>query len=169
MIVVYTGDGKGKTSAALGQILRALGHDLRVACAQFMKRDDVAGEQRFLASLLGDDFLVGGLGFFRDNQDWTRHREAALTTLDWASAKVAADVVQVLVLDEVLYALGAGVLEQEELQALLDRARERNVHLIMTGRGLPEWLGRQADLITEMLPVKHPFNQGQGALKGIDF
>ncbi len=168
MIVVYTGDGKGKTSAALGQILRALGHGLRVACAQFMKRDDVAGEQRFLATHLGDDFLVGGLGFFRDHQDRTRHREAALSTLVWASSKVAADV-QVLVLDEVLYALGAGVLEQKELQALLDRARERNVHLVLTGRGLPEWLGRQADLITEMLPVKHPFNQGQGALKGIDF
>ncbi len=168
MIVVYTGDGKGKTSAALGQIIRALGHGLRVACAQFMKRDDVAGEQRFLASQLGDDFLVGGLGFFRDNQDRPRHREAALSTLAWLSSKVEADV-QVLVLDELLYALGAGVLEQEELQALLDRARERNVHLVLTGRGLPEWLGRQADLITEMLPVKHPFNQGQGALKGIDF
>jgi len=157
VIVVYTGDGKGKTSAALGQILRALGHGLRVACAQFMK------------SNLGDDFLVGGLGFFRDNQDRVRHREAALSTLAWASSKVAADDVNVLVLDEVLYALSAGVLEQEELQALLDRARERNVHLILTGRGLPEWLGGQADLITEMLPVKHPFNQGQGALKGIDF
>lgn len=168
MIVVYTGNGKGKTSAALGQILRAKGHDLRVACAQFMKRDDVAGEQRVLASLLGDDYLVGGLGFFRDNQDQARHRAAALTTLAWASSKVADDV-QVLVLDEVLYALGAGVLRQEELQALLDGAREHNVHLILTGRGLPEWLGRQADLITEMLPVKHPFNQGQGALKGIDF
>ena len=168
MIVVYTGDGKGKTSAAMGQIIRALGHGLRVACAQFMKRDDVAGEQRFLASQLGDDFLVGGLGFFRDNQDRPRHREAALSTLAWASSKVAADV-QVLVLDELLYALGAGVLEQEELQAFLDRARERNVHLVLTGRGLPEWLGRQADLITEMLSVKHPFNQGQGALKGIDF
>ncbi|SMP76544.1 cob(I)yrinic acid a,c-diamide adenosyltransferase [Desulfonatronum zhilinae] len=168
MIVVYTGDGKGKTSAAMGQIIRALGHGLRVACAQFMKRDDVAGEQRFLASQLGDDFLVGGLGFFRDNQDRTRHREAALSTLAWVSSKVEADV-QVLVLDELLYALGAGVLEQKELQALLDRARERNVHLVLTGRGLPEWLGRQADLITEMLPVKHPFNQGQGALKGIDF
>jgi cob(I)alamin adenosyltransferase len=169
VIVVYTGDGKGKTSAALGQILRALGHGLRVACAQFMKRDGAAGEQRFLASNLGDDFLVGGLGFFRDNQDRVRHREAALSTLAWASSKVAADDVNVLVLDEVLYALSAGVLEQEELQALLDRARERNVHLILTGRGLPEWLGGQADLITEMLPVKHPFNQGQGALKGIDF
>lgn len=168
MIVVYTGDGKGKTSAALGQILRALGHGLRVACAQFMKRDDVAGEQRFLASQLADDFFVGGLGFFRDNQDRARHREAVLSTLAWVSSKIANDV-QVLVLDEVLYALGAGVLEQEELQALLDRARERNVHLVLTGRGLPEWLGRQADLVTEMLPVKHPFNQGQGALKGIDF
>ncbi len=168
MIVVYTGDGKGKTSAALGQILRALGHGLRVACAQFMKRDGMAGEQRFLAAHLGDDFLVGGLGFFRDNQDRTRHREAALSTLAWATSKVAADI-QILILDEVLYALGAGVLEQEELQGLLDLARERSVHLVLTGRGLPEWLGQQADLITEMLPIKHPFNQGQGALKGIDF
>lgn len=168
MIVVYTGDGKGKTSAALGQILRALGHGLRVACAQFMKRDGMAGEQRFLASRLGEDFLVGGLGFFRDNKDRARHREAAMDTLSWASSRAAAGV-QILVLDEILYALGAGVLEQDELQALLDLARKQNVHLILTGRGLPEWLGQQADLITEMLPVKHPFNQGQGALKGIDY
>lgn len=168
MIVVYTGDGKGKTSAALGQILRALGHGLRVACAQFMKRDGMAGEQRFLATHLGEDFLAGGLGFFRDNKDRARHREAALTTLAWASSKVAADV-RILILDEILYALGAGVLEQDELQVLLNLARERNVHLVLTGRGLPEWLGRQADLITEMRPVKHPFNQGLGALKGIDF
>ena len=168
MIVVYTGDGKGKTSAAMGQILRALGHGQRVACAQFMKRDGVAGEQQFLISHLGDDFFAGGQGFFRNNQDRERHREAALATLDWVSSKVAVGI-QVVVLDEVLYALGAGILVQEDLQSLLDRARERSVHLVLTGRGLPEWLGQQADLITELVCHKHPFNQGHGALKGIDF
>ncbi|TVQ96542.1 MAG: cob(I)alamin adenolsyltransferase [Desulfovibrionales bacterium] len=168
MIVVYTGDGKGKTSAAIGQILRALGHGLRVACAQFMKRDGVAGEQRFLSMHLGEDFRVGGLGFFRDSQDRTRHREAALATLAWATSKISAGL-DVMVMDEILYALGAGVVEQDELQDVLKRAREQGTHLVLTGRGLPDWLGQEADLVTEMHTAKHPFNQGQGALKGIDF
>lgn len=168
MIVVYTGDGKGKTSAALGQIVRALGHGIRVGCAQFMKRADVAGEQEVLAKLLGDDFYIGGLGFLRNQRDFARHREAARKTLDWVGRKLA-EGLQVLVLDESLYALGAGVVEQEELQAVLDRAQAAKTHLVLTGRGLPPWLLHQCDLVTEMVPAKHPFNQGKAAVRGIDF
>ncbi|SDB07625.1 cob(I)yrinic acid a,c-diamide adenosyltransferase [Desulfonatronum thiosulfatophilum] len=168
MIVVYTGDGKGKTSAAMGQIMRAMGHGMRVACAQFLKRGGVAGEQVVLARMLGEDYHVGGLGFMRDQRDFQRHRDAARVTLKWAADRLA-EQVQVLVLDELLYTLGAGLIEQEEVQSLLDAARSRNVHLVLTGRGLPGWLRDQADLVTELVVQKHPYNQGQAALRGIDF
>ena len=168
MIVVYTGDGKGKTSAALGQIVRALGHGMRVACAQFMKRNGVAGEQKYLADQLGEDLYIGGRGFLWDERDFAEHRQAALATLAWAVDKIT-EGVQVLVLDESLYALNLDVVTREELQALLDTVRAKDVHLILTGRGLPEWLRQEVDLVTEMLPVKHPFTLGGKALQGIDY
>ncbi len=169
MILVYTGDGKGKTSAAMGQVVRALGHEMRVACAQFMKRKNVSGEQTFLARVLGeDDLYIGGLGFLRIERDFAAHRKAARATYDWAASKLQ-EPIQVLVLDEILYALGAGLIEQEEVRFLLDTAQAKEVHLVLTGRGLPQWLYQQADLVTEMTPVKHPYQQGRGALRGIDF
>ncbi|GAB6058847.1 cob(I)yrinic acid a,c-diamide adenosyltransferase [Desulfonatronum parangueonense] len=168
MIVVYTGDGKGKTSAAMGQIMRAMGHGMRVACAQFMKRGGVAGEQSVLVTMLGEDYHVGGLGFMRDQRDYSRHRDAAHATLKWAEGRLA-EPIQILVLDEMLYALGAGLIEQQEAQSLLDVAKAREIHLVLTGRGLPDWLRDQADLVTELVVLKHPYNQGQAALRGIDF
>ena len=168
MIVVYTGEGKGKTSAALGQIMRAKGHGLRVACAQFMKRGGVAGEQAVLADLLGEDYHAGGMGFMRDQRDFPRHRDAALATLKWAEDRLA-EPIHVLVLDEILYALGAGLIDQGELRSILDAAQTGNIHLVLTGRGMPEWLRVRADMITELVAVKHPYSRGEAAQRGIDF
>ena len=113
MILVYTGSGKGKTSACLGQAVRALGRGLRVAFAQFMKQDDRAGEQIFLRQCLGDNFRAGGAGFFRKEEERPAHRQAALETLAWAKERLPrADV---LILDESLYALGHGLVTREEL------------------------------------------------------
>jgi cob(I)alamin adenosyltransferase len=81
MILIYTGNGKGKTSACVGQALRALGQGLRVAFGQFMKKEGVGGEQLVLAQLLGEKFRAGGLGFLRVEEDRPKHREAALHTL----------------------------------------------------------------------------------------
>ena len=100
MILVYTGDGKGKTSACVGQAVRALGQNMAVAFGQFMKRDGQAGEQAMLANLLGERFLAGGLGFLRNDADRPAHRQAALRVLDWAGAQL--DLVDMLVLDESL-------------------------------------------------------------------
>ena len=88
MIIVYTGNGKGKTSACIGQAMRALGRDFAVGFGQFMKQPGCAGEQTVLARLLGDDFLAGGKGFLRREEDRPAHREAALATLDWARQRV---------------------------------------------------------------------------------
>jgi cob(I)alamin adenosyltransferase len=167
MILVYTGDGKGKTSACVGQAMRAIGQGLRVAFIQFMKKDGVAGEQLVLYQLLGERFRAGGRGFLRVEEDRPQHREAALHTLNWVFELLPH--VEMLVLDEILYALGAGVLLPEEVRGLVDKARRCSVHLVLSGRGLPEWLEAEADLVTEMAERKHPWQQGHAAVRGIEF
>jgi cob(I)alamin adenosyltransferase len=167
MILIYTGNGKGKTSACVGQALRAIGQGLRVAFVQFMKKEGVGGEQLVLSQLLGEKFRAGGLGFLRVEEDRPKHREAALHTLHWAFDVLPH--VDMLVLDESLYALGSGILLPEELRELADRARRCDAHLVLSGRGLPEWLEAEADLITVMEERKHPWQQGHSATRGIEF
>ena len=167
MILVYTGNGKGKTSAGVGQAVRAHGRGLTVAFGQFMKRPEQAGEQKVCEMLFAGRFYAGGPGFLRREEERPAHREAALTTLRWAEEQLAE--VDMLVLDECLYALGNTLITDDELQALVQRAKEADAHLVLTGRGAPPWLLEQADLITEMREVKHPYHTGQKALPGIEF
>ncbi len=167
MLLIYTGDGKGKTSACVGQAIRALGQELKVAFAQCMKQDKKAGEQQILHSLLGDLFYVGGLGFFRDKSQKEAHRQAALTTLAWAKEQL--EHVDMLILDESLYALRAELITQVELTQLIELAAEKNAHLVLSGRGAPEWLIDMAHLVTQMHEIKHPWKQGIEASKGIEF
>lgn len=168
MILVFTGDGKGKTTAAVGQCIRAVGGGLRVGFGQFMKRNDQAGEQLFLADLLGDRFRAGGKGFLFPESDPAEHRKPALTLLEWAHALVGSGV-DMLILDEALYALQAGLIHREELEGLLRLANDKKCHLVLTGRGMPEWLENEADLITVVSAPKHPLQLGAKAVKGIEF
>lgn len=167
MILVYTGSGKGKSSACVGQAVRAHGQGLRVCFVQFMKRPDQAGEQMVLAGLLGENFYAGGKGFFRSEESRGRHREAALDAL--RRAEEALPGADMLVLDESLYALGSGLLREEELRRVLALAGSAGTHLVLSGRGLPDWLREEADLITELREIKHPFALGGTALKGIEY
>ncbi len=167
MLLVYTGDGKGKTTACVGQAVRALGQGLRVAFAQCMKRDEKAGEQQMLHKLLGELFYVGGLGFFRNEDERPKHREAALTTLAWAKARLPQ--LDMLILDESLYALKAQLIHEDELMQLITAAQEHEVHVVLSGRGAPPWLLEQAHLVTQMQEIKHPWKQGIPATKGIEF
>lgn len=167
MIYVYTGSGKGKTSACLGQVMRALGGNLSVAFVQFMKRDGEAGEQALLKRLLGDDFLASGEGFFRREEDRPLHRAAARRALDWAESRIGR--VDVLVADEILYALGKNLVRDDELKVLLEQSKAGKTHLVLSGRGFPDDLAPEVDLITEMTEVKHPWRQGHSAVPGLDF
>lgn len=167
MILVYTGDGKGKSSACVGQTIRALGQNMRVAFGQFMKKDKQAGEQTMLARLLGENFYAGGRGFFRKEEERPEHRQAAQETLAWALQRLPA--VDMLVLDETLYALSAQILTREEVEDLLHKAGEAGVHVVLSGRNMPDWLGEAADLVTEMVEVKHPWQKGIAATAGIEF
>lgn len=167
MIIIYTGNGKGKTSASVGQCVRALGQGMRVVFAQFMKRDGQAGEQIMLKRLLGEDFLAGGAGFFRREEERPQHREAALRVLDWARERLPGAAM--LVLDESLYALRSGLLERAELEDLLAAAREAGCHVVLSGRDAPAWLAEAADIVSRVDEVRHAWRAGEPARKGIEF
>lgn len=164
MIIVYTGAGKGKTSACIGQAIRALGQGFDVAFAQFIKRPDIAGEQKILRQLLGDNFRAGGVGFYR-GEDKKIHQQAARALLRWARERS----VRLLVLDEVIYALGYGLLEQDEILPLLQNCENGTRHAVLSGRNAPDWLKNMARIVTEMRCEKHALDQGVKAEPGIEY
>ncbi len=167
MLIIYTGNGKGKTSATVGQAIRATGQGLKVAFAQFMKQEGIAGEQAILANILKDNFFARGAGFFRNEEQREKHREAALLVLEWAKKKILN--VNMLVLDESLYALDAGLITKQELEDILAVAETHKVHLVLSGRNMPEWLEKKASIVTEMFEIKHLHAQGGKATKGIEY
>ena len=169
MILLYIGGGKGKTSACVGQCLRAHGQGLAVAFGQFMKRDGLAGEQKVLRDLLGARFFAGGIGFFRDEGERPAQRKAAETVLAWAHGQFANHNLHMLILDEVCNALERGLVTREEMDRLCRACTETGCHLVLSGRNAPEWLCAAADLVTRMDEVRHPYRKGVPATRGIEF
>ncbi|PKN40624.1 MAG: cob(I)alamin adenolsyltransferase [Deltaproteobacteria bacterium HGW-Deltaproteobacteria-18] len=167
MLLIYTGNGKGKTSACVGQAIRALGQGLTVAFGQFMKRGDQAGEQEMLAKLLGENFLASGAGFYR-NTDYDTHREKALQLLHWAGERLDRGV-DMLILDETLYALNHGLLLEDEVRELIRRCRDQDRHLVLSGRGVPAWMVELADIVSDITEVRHIYSEGGKARRGIEF
>ncbi|XXY45211.1 cob(I)yrinic acid a,c-diamide adenosyltransferase [Sorangium sp. So ce269] len=168
LVVVYTGHGKGKTTAALGMVFRALGRGMRVAVVQFIKGKWKTGERLFAETLPGLTFLVMGRGFTWESDDLSRDKAAARAAFQEAAALIAGGEQDIVVLDEITYALHYGFVAEEELLAAL-RARPAHVHVVITGRNAPDALVELADLVTEMKSVKHPFEQGMKAQIGVDF
>lgn len=168
LIMIYTGSGKGKTSAAVGQAVRAKGSGLSVAFGQFLKRDDQAGEQKILKSLLGNDFFASGQGFYRNKSQYRKHRDAVKEMINWAENKISSDY-DLLILDEAIYALGMDLLKKEELDGLIDKATVSGTNLVLTGRNSPPWLTEKADMVSEIFEVKHHFQKNVSARKGIEF
>ncbi|XXT20365.1 cob(I)yrinic acid a,c-diamide adenosyltransferase [Sorangium sp. So ce429] len=168
LVVVYTGHGKGKTTAALGMVFRALGRGMRVAVVQFIKGKWKTGERLFAETLPGLTFLVMGRGFTWESDDLSRDKAAARAAFQEAAALIAGGEQDIVVLDEITYALHYGFVAEEELLAAL-RARPAHVHVVITGRNAPDALVALADLVTEMKSVKHPFEQGMKAQIGVDF
>ena len=167
LIVLYIGKGKGKTSACLGQALRAKGHGYPVAFCQFIKRNGTSGEQRLLASLLGEAFRAGGLGFVRNVPDRAPHRREALALCAWACSRLVSS--WLLIADEILYAWSFGLLTDDELASLVDCAQKESCNLVLSGACAPDWLLERADCVTEMLARKHPYQLGKRATVGIDY
>jgi cob(I)alamin adenosyltransferase len=170
LVLVFTGDGKGKTTAALGLVLRTLGHGERVAVVQFIKGGWHPGEARALA-LFGDSlhWHALGEGFTWETQDRERDRQLVQKAWECALGYLEDADCRLVVLDEVNVALKLGYLE---LDALLEGLARRPplTHVALTGRGAPQGLVERADLVTEMKLIRHPFReQGVKAQAGIEY
>jgi cob(I)alamin adenosyltransferase len=176
LLLVYTGQGKGKTTAALGLVFRALGRGMRVAVVQFIKGRWKTGERLFAETLAETftatppqlTFLVMGRGFTWESDDLSRDRAAAEAAWRAAAALIAGGEQQVVVLDELTYVLNYGFVPVADVLEAL-RARPPHVHVVVTGRNAPEALLALADLVTDMRSLKHPFEQGRKAQIGVDF
>jgi cob(I)alamin adenosyltransferase len=170
LVLVFTGDGKGKTTAALGLVLRTLGHGERVAVLQFIKGGWEPGEARALARF-GDDlhWHALGEGFTWETQDRERDRQTVQAAWQHALRYLEDADFRLVVLDEVNVALKLGYLDLEPLLAGLE-LRPPLTHVALTGRGAPPALLERADLVTEMRLLRHPFReQGVKAQAGIEF
>lgn len=168
LLVVYTGHGKGKTTAALGMVFRALGRGLRVTVVQFIKGKWKTGERVFAESLPQLRFLVMGLGFTWESDDISRDKAAARAAWVEAAREISSGQRELVVLDELTYAFHYGFLELGEVLEAL-RSRPPGVNVVITGRDAPEALIELADLVTEMKLVKHPFQRGEKARIGVDY
>ncbi|PMB43593.1 cob(I)yrinic acid a,c-diamide adenosyltransferase [Fischerella thermalis CCMEE 5330] len=170
LIIVHTGNGKGKTTAALGMILRSLGHGYKVAIVQFIKGAWEPSEKKVF-SLWADqlEFHAMGEGFTWETQDRDRDLEKAQAAWQKGLEYIRNPDFKLVLLDEINIAIKLGYLRVEEILLGLDQKPADN-HVILTGRGAPPALIERADLVTEMTLVKHPFrDQGVKAQPGIEF
>jgi cob(I)alamin adenosyltransferase len=170
LVLVFTGEGKGKTTAALGLVLRTLGHGDRVAVIQFIKGGWHPGEARALERF-GDDlhWHALGEGFTWKTQDRERDRRLVQQAWQRSLAYLADAGRKLVVLDEVNVAMKLGYLDPRDVLAGLDR-RPALTHVALTGRGAPAPVLERADLVTEMKLIRHPFReQGVKAQAGIEY
>ncbi len=176
LVIIYTGDGKGKTSAALGNVFRALGHGMRVLVVQFFKGDwpVVFGELESAKRHPKLEILQLGKGFVKimgDQKPLEEHRIAASAALDLAKKRIFSGEYDLVVLDEICYAISHLDIQLVALSDVLEIVSKKpaHTHLVLTGRAAAPELIARADLVTEMKEIKHPFSQGIPAQKGIDF
>jgi len=168
LVLVATGDGKGKTTAAMGTVLRALDRGWAVCVVQFVKSGKWgSGEARALSGL-GAEWHVMGDGFTWDSQDLERSADMAREAWDLASEAIGSGRYQLVVLDEVTYPVNWGWLREDQVAACI-RSRPDGVNVFLTGRDAPAQLVAVADTVTEMRNVKHAYEAGLRAAKGIDF
>jgi cob(I)alamin adenosyltransferase len=167
VILVHTGNGKGKSSAAFGMVARSLGHGMRVGVVQFIKGSFSTGEETFFRRFPEVEYHVMGEGYTWDTQD--RERDIAKAQAAW---QVAHDMLrnpelQLVVLDEINIALKLRYIEiGQVLEAL--RSRPAMQHVVLTGRSAPDALIEAADTVTEMRPIKHAFDAGIAAQPGVE-
>ncbi|HEY9398956.1 MAG TPA: cob(I)yrinic acid a,c-diamide adenosyltransferase [Nitrososphaeraceae archaeon] len=172
IVIVYTGNGKGKTTASLGVALRAVGHGLKVCMVQFIKGEWHYGELNSLKKLEPNfELIVAGKGFIGiidDDHDFGEHVRAAKTALDIVEQKMSLNTFDIIILDEINYAVHLGLLQLGEVMRLV-KNRPKHLSLILTGNYACEEIILLADLVTEMKEIKHPYKKGIKAKKGIDF
>ena len=164
MIQVYIGEGKGKTTASIGLSIRAAGHGFNVLFMQFLK-DDSSGEISVLRSISGIEVIHCPVNYgftFQMTED--QKKETALEYDKMLDKAIEADVF-LIVLDEAIHALNAGLINREKLERLL----HKNCEIVLTGQNVPEWLSDRADYVSDIQKIKHPYDKGVQARVGIEF
>jgi cob(I)alamin adenosyltransferase len=168
LILVNTGDGKGKSTAAFGTMMRAVARGWKVAIVQFLKSGDwMVGEEK-IAKELGVDWWTLGDGFTWDSKDMEQSEAIAREAWRTGREKIQSGEYDLVVLDEITYPMNWGWIETAEVVATL-RERPPKVSVILTGRDAPKDLVDVADTVTEMLKVKHAYDRGVMARRGIDY
>ena len=169
LLIVNTGDGKGKTTAALGIVLRAWGRGFRICVIQFIKAETGRWGEIKAAKKLGIEWHTTGDGFTWLSKDMDETTARALQGWEIAKERIASDQYDLIVLDEFTYTMVYKWIDTDEVMEWLRLNRPTNLHLVITGRSAPEALIQQADLVTEMKVIKHPYEQGITAQPGIEF
>lgn len=171
LIIVHTGNGKGKTTAALGMGMRAWGQGLKVLVIQFIKGNWKYGELK-AAEIMGPEFVIRqmGEGFVKKCKDDTAfaHKMAAQEALQTAKDEIYAQKWDMIILDEINYAIKFGLVSLDDVLDLLDN-KPPLLHLVLTGRDANPAVIDKADLVTEMKEIKHPLKKGIKAQKGVEF
>jgi len=167
-VLVNTGDGKGKSTAAFGVVMRGVARGWRVCVVQFIKSGKWKVGEEKIGVQLGVDWLKGGDGFTWDSPDLDESRGRAVAAWALAARALASGDYQLVVLDEITYPLNWGWIDSDEVITAI-RARPDHVNVVATGRDAPPALIEVADTVTEMTKVKHAYDRGIGARRGIDF
>jgi cob(I)alamin adenosyltransferase len=169
LLIINTGDGKGKSTAAFGMVLRAWGRNFRICVIQFIKAETGQWGEIKAAKRLGIEWHTTGDGFTWTSKDMDETVARARHAWELAKEKIASGNYDLIVLDEFTYTLAYNWLGTNEVLDWLRLHRPSNLHLVITGRSAPEALIAEADLVTEMTPIKHPYEQGIQAQAGIEF
>ncbi len=170
LTIVYTGNGKGKTTAALGLIMRAAGIGMKVLLVHFLK-NSVYSEHNLLEKIDEVDIHIFGKGFCGvcgDTLPFKKHKQAANEAYDFACKNIISNKYDLIVLDEINYAVSAKLLKVKQITELIS-TKPKNVHLVLTGRDVSPSVIKKADLVSEIHEIKHPFQKGVQAQKGIEF
>jgi cob(I)alamin adenosyltransferase len=168
LVLVHTGDGKGKSTAAFGVMLRAIARGWKVAVIQFLKSGDWHTGEEDVGRRLGVDWWALGEGFTWDSEDLTRDEAVAREAWRHAKDVIAAGQHRLVLLDEITYPMNWGWISTDEVVRVL-RERPETVSVLLTGRDAPAALVEVADTVTEMRKVKHAYDAGVLAKKGIDY
>ncbi len=168
LVIVNTGDGKGKSTAAFGIVMRAVARDWRVAVIQFLKSGEWHTGEEKVAQRLGVDWYARGEGFTWDSTNLSEDEAVARSAWEQAAAIIRAGEHRLVVLDEITYPLNWGWLDVDQVLATI-RDRPATVNVVATGRDAPAALVEVADTVTEMRSIKHAYESGIAAKKGIDY
>lgn len=170
LIIIHTGNGKGKTTAALGLAMRAWGNGLRILILQFIKGGWKYGELKTMEQLAPRlKVKQCGEGFTqRNEEDKEKHKVAAQQALKEAEIEICSERWEMIILDEINYTVKFNLIEESAVLHLLE-IKPENLHLVLTGRDASPSIIQKADLVTEMKEVKHPYKKGIKAQKGIEF